>query len=89
MPSTISSKKEAPFSAMNAATFAALVLTWGGSSAGGRAHTAAALRGNRLIGVDFSGTERLPFDFGFGAGAPSRAQAMRPARQASSSRLGS
>ena len=48
---------------MNAATFVALPLIGGASPAGMRAHTVAALRGNRLIGVDFSGAERLPFDF--------------------------
>ena len=62
VPSTISSKKEAPFSRMNSATFAALALTCGGSSATDRAQMEADLRGNRLIGVDFSGAGRLALD---------------------------
>ena len=87
VPSIISSKKDAPFSRINSATFAALALTGATSSARGDAKTAAALRGNRLMGVDFNGAMRLPFDLGFAAG-PSLAQATRPERQASSSSPG-
>ena len=74
---------------MKSAIFAALTLTEIGTSASGSEdQMRASRRGTRLMGVDFKGVVRRPLCLGLPLIGVKRAHATRPARHASSSKVG-